>query len=95
MASKKVILLVTAQKDWLKQYKEVSMVIPSYRSKFHPAVSWVVLLPPEEEFSAPPVLLVTACAEKCQQTLSKASNVGVSAMVLWIVPKRLGRSGGL
>lgn len=71
------------------------MVIPSYRSKFHPAVSWVALLPLEEESSAPPVLLVTACAEKCQQTPSEASNVGISAMALWIVPKRLGWSGGV
>lgn len=35
------------------------MVIPSYRSKFHLAVSWVVFLPLEEESLAPPALLVT------------------------------------
>lgn len=35
------------------------MVIPSYCSKFHLAVSWVVFLPPEEGSSAPPALLVT------------------------------------
>lgn len=48
------------------------MVIPSYRSKFHPAVSWVASLPPEEESSAPPpLLLVTSCAGKCRQIPSK------------------------
>lgn len=40
------------------------MVIPSYCSKFHLAVSRVVFLPPEEESSAPPALLVTTGANK-------------------------------
>lgn len=41
------------------------MVIPSYCGKFHPAVSWVVCLPLEEESSAPrPGLLVTTGANE-------------------------------
>ena len=40
------------------------MVIPSYCSKFHLAVSWVVFLPPEEESLAPPASLVTTGANE-------------------------------
>lgn len=40
------------------------MVIPSYCSKFHLAVSWVVFLPLEEESLAPPALLVTTGANE-------------------------------
>lgn len=66
------------------------MVIPSYCSKFHLAVNWVVFLPLEEESSAPPVLLVTAGAKKMPADPKQSQGRGRLCHGLVNYPKEVG-----
>lgn len=66
------------------------MVIPSYCSKFHLAVSWVVFLPLEDESSAPPALLVTTGVNEMPADPKQSQGRGCLCDGLVNYPKEVG-----